>query len=318
MLLEALKALDQEARLPHFYALQHIGYRIDPAPMPVVASFLFGGQSGRSSAPDPDITRTSKAVPLPVDRGDYGTRNPAKGKTQQSADERHVLWEALLDELFAATGVAEVATVKTFAASVNHHPVSIPEGFDSSRFIVIYVNGVFFADDERVRSWWRDRQLSGASATADTSAQCSVCGKLAPVVENVTTQVRGLSGIGGKSKMALVSGNVDVFERHGLSRASGASICASCGEATHQALNRLISDPIRSRNSGPQGFCGGPPSRQMTSSERCLKVTARTLSARCSTHYCPAARCRPSRPPASMPCPSERTSTASWSEAGST
>ena len=148
----------------------------------------------------PDVARTSKAVPLPVDRGDYVLGIPAKGKTQQSADERHVLWEALLDELFAATGVAEVATVKTFAASVNHHPVSIPEGFDSSRFIVIYVNGVFFADDERVRSWWRDRQLSGARATADTSAQCSVCGKLAPVVENVTTQVRGLSGIGGRSR----------------------------------------------------------------------------------------------------------------------
>jgi CRISPR-associated protein Csd1 len=253
MLLEALKALDQEARLPHFYALQRVGYRIDLDARGHLVSFSeISRDAPRLSMPD--ITRTSKAVPLPVDRGDYVLGIPAKGKTQQSAHERHVLWEALLDELFVATGVAEVAAVKTFAASVNHHPVSVPEGFDPSRFIAIYVSGVFFADDERVRSWWRDRQLSGAGATADTSTQCSVCGNVAPVVENVTTQVRGLSGIGGKSKMALVSGNVEVFERHGLLRASGASICAGCGEATHQALNRLISDPIRSRQLGPSRF----------------------------------------------------------------
>jgi CRISPR-associated protein Csd1 len=50
--------------------------------------------------------------------------------------------------------------------------------------------------------------------------------------------------------MALISGNDSAFERHGMSRATGAAVCVDCGNAIYQALNRLVSDPVHCKRIG--------------------------------------------------------------------
>jgi CRISPR-associated protein Csd1 len=253
MLLQALKALSEsEERLPSFYSLQRVGYRIDLDRSGRVVSFV---EIGRDTAPlaIPYRTRTSKPLALPVDRGDYVLGVSVAGKAPKEAAKRHELWTSLIGELLEITSLKQLKVVHRFALGVDPAKLGVPEGFDPSRFVAIYVDGSFFADDERVQQWWAQRQMAELG-TGQAPTQCSVCGEHVPVVENVTTQVRGLSAVGGKATMALISGNMDVFERHGLSRASGASICTSCGEATHQALNKLLGDPARSKTLGTSKF----------------------------------------------------------------
>jgi CRISPR-associated protein Csd1 len=254
MLLESLRSFaEHEERLPRFYARQRVGYRIDLDSKGRLISLIEVDQN----APEcviPYVTRTSQASPLPIDRGDYVLGIATSHPTRIPAGERHAFWIALLDRMASATEVREVKAVHRFASSVNPTKLKLPKGFDASRFVAIYVNGVFFPDDKRVRTWWREIQLAQTNVGSDAITECSVCGKRGPVVENVTTQVRGLVKIGGKSTMALVSGNLEVFERHGLPRASGAAICRSCGESTHQALNQLIRDPVRSKQLGNTEF----------------------------------------------------------------
>lgn len=252
MLLQALKALsEREDRLPGFYSLQRVGYRIDLDSTGHVVSFAEVDRDTPALA-IPYRARTSKPLALPVDKGEYVFGIAPAGKKPEAAANRRALWLALLDELFEATHLPAVGAIRRFATT-DRSEIPLPEKFDPSRFIAIYVDGAFIADDESVQGWWRERQLGG-DAEGASATQCSVCGDRVAVVENITTQIRGLGSIGGKATMALVSGNVDVFERHGLRRASGADICTPCGEATHQALNQLIADPSRSKLLGTSRF----------------------------------------------------------------
>lgn len=256
MLLSALKALSEGGdRLPHCYTLQRVGYRIDLDRNGRLLSFVPVDRDAPRLA-IPYITRTSKPVPLPVDKGDYVLGTHALGDVARDteraaikAQERHALWRDLIGEMFDATGMDELKAVLSFVGSLESRAMALPESFNANEFIAIYVDGAFFPEDDRIQAWWKERQLEN-HGSENAASQCSVCGQRAEVVETISTQVRGLSNIGGKSGMALISGNSTVFERHGLKRASGASVCAACGEASHQALNALVADPGRSRGIG--------------------------------------------------------------------
>ncbi|MCL4414241.1 MAG: type I-C CRISPR-associated protein Cas8c/Csd1 [Actinobacteria bacterium] len=276
MLLSALKALSEGGdRLPYYYTVQRVGYRIDLDRQGHLLSFIPVKRNEPSLA-IPCITRTSKPLPLPVDKGEYvlgmygfddavldraakdkmkikkisAERTPAiKKQILADAQNRHSLWRALVDEMFDATKVAELEALISFVDSMEFETLALPESFNPNQFIAIYINGAFFPDDRRIQAWWKERQLE-SDGSKIAASNCSVCGQRAEVVETISIQVRGLSSIGGKSGMALISANSNVFERHGLKRATGASVCAPCGEASHQALNALIADPTRSKSIG--------------------------------------------------------------------
>jgi CRISPR-associated protein Csd1 len=185
-----------------------------------------------------------------VDKGDYVFGVPLKGKSQEWAGRTHAAWVALVGEAAEATRDPDVEAINRFVTG-HVQEVSIPEDYDAAKFVAIFVNGRFPVGSQVVQRWWASRQLGRDTAAGSVhERQCAVCGDRGEPVENLPVQIRGLTSIGGRAGMGLVTGNSDVFERHGMKRAAGASLCRSCGERSHRALNALISDPVRSRAIG--------------------------------------------------------------------
>ena len=182
---------------------------------------------------------------MPLDRGDYVLGIPPNTKTEQQRAKAivrsglaHAAYIALLENAASATGFPPLVAAHHFARDVDPLSIKVPPNFDASRFVAIYVDGNLLSNEPIVQSWWIDRCKDKAGGILDRI--CGVCGSPCSPVENIPVQVRGLTRIGGQATMALISGNADVFERHGMNRASGASICLECGNSTHQMLNQLI------------------------------------------------------------------------------
>lgn len=276
MLLTALKAYGEANRtsgLPAFYDRQEVRYRIDLDGNGELVSF--------AGLTDPDnqmrglklaipYVRRSGTAPAPyiIDRGDYMLGIPAKAKSDADAQKAktrapllHRAYVKFLEEAYAATRSQVLRALLHFSKSFvpTEDDQRLPEGFDAASFIAVFVDGRFVAEDPSVQEWWAARhtapvdesRTSGAAgAPSEHVRVCSVCGEAAAVVESVPVGIRGFGRVGGKSMMALVSANADVFERHGMPRASGAGICIDCGNTTHQALNQLISDPVHCKQLG--------------------------------------------------------------------
>lgn len=271
MLLAALK--DYAARskeLPDFYDFQEVRYRIDldaeghlVIPITPVVDPDKPNRGIRIAIPY--LKRSSGVVPLPIDKGDYVLGIPATKKTEADqakavarAPGVHAAYLTLLAEAAAETGLSALAAMYRFADEYQpDDDTERPEGFDASSFVAVYVDGALATEDPVFQRWWADRQRRGKCDGAGSSGWptvCGVCGHPAQPVESVPVGIRGLSGIGGKATMALVSGNLEVFERHGMSRATGASLCLDCGNDTHQALNQLIADPTHAKRLGASMF----------------------------------------------------------------
>jgi CRISPR-associated protein Csd1 len=272
MLLTALKAYsdaNQDSALPAFYDMQEARYRIDLDRDGNLISFT------ELSDPDnprrgvklaiPCLKRTSSIVPLILDRGDYllgiSQQKPAAAE-QIKADARTLrAHEAYVDQLAdaaASTDATSLRALLRFAKSFTpgEDDPRLPEGFVASAFIAVYVDGQLVSEDPQVRRWWANRQSSAGGSHDDSSATvlgkraCGVCGRFGDCVEFIPVGIRGFGSIGGTATMALISGNKDVFERHGMPRANGASVCLACGTATHEALNRLLSDATHCKRLG--------------------------------------------------------------------
>jgi len=247
--------------LPRFYKLQRVGYRldIDSTGSPIsfqVAQDPLAPQRGIELA-IPYVSRTSGILPLPVDRGDYVFGVPVKDKpseseekrvkTAQRASDSHASYVALIERAAKATQNDELAAIGRF---LHDHVgnVEILNDFDPSKFVAIFVDSKFFPADKIFQEWWTSYSLKEQSQSSHSSSRyCAVCNEATSPIETVSMPIAGLTGIGGKAGMGLVTGNSDVFERHGMKRASGASLCQVCGNDSHQALNALIADPSRSR-----------------------------------------------------------------------
>lgn len=266
MLLRALKERSETRKdLPDFHSLQEVRYAIDLDEHGVLTK-----QEVRELADPvkpnrgvlltiPYVARTSGVLPLPLDRGDYVLGKPVPTKTEEQAAKAgaraklaHAAYISLLKEAAHETGYPALVAVHRFAVEVEPGLLKLPDNFDASRFIAIYVDGKLVTAQPEVQSWWIAKCKGGAASATDRT--CGVCGSACSPLENVPVQIRGLTRIGGKATMALVSGNDDVFERHGMTRATGASICLDCGNATHQMLNQLIAHKDNSFSFGSGMF----------------------------------------------------------------
>ncbi|MGQ0680416.1 MAG: type I-C CRISPR-associated protein Cas8c/Csd1 [Actinomycetota bacterium] len=263
MLLKALR--DQAAKekeLPDFHSSQEVRYAIDidERGVPTTGEVRELQDPGKPSRGPrltiPSSARTSGIAPLPLDRADYVLGIPPPTKSEEAADKArirtgsvHAAYVSLLEQAAVATGSDRLAASHRFARDVEPHALKLPMGFDASRFTAIYVNGKCLAEDPVVRDWWIARS-GGQGAGGVVDRTCGVCGSRCSPVENMPVQIRGLARIGGQATMALVSGNAEVFERHGMTRATGASICQECGNSTHQMLNQLIASQSNSFSYG--------------------------------------------------------------------
>jgi CRISPR-associated protein Csd1 len=276
MLLTALKAYSEankDTALPDFYDLQEVRYRIDLDRNGNLLSFTAMNDSENPKRgiklPIPYVKRTSSVVPLIVDKGDYLLGIPPTKKTEvekRKAAARtpvaHQAYLDLLEEAATITRAEPIAALLHFARSFvpQEDDPRLPDDFDAASFIAVFVDGQLVTDDRDVWKWWADRQTMpnarvasarGGTSTPDSSGQtCGVCGRRAVSVEMIPVGIRGFGPVGGSATMALISGNDEAFERHGMARASGAAVCIDCGNSTHQALNQLISDPTHCKRVG--------------------------------------------------------------------
>lgn len=248
MLLRALKEhADSNEGLPAFHSRQEVRYALNLAADGHVLSVDALGDGRRGvDLPIPYVSRTSAVSPLPLDRGDYTLGVPPPKKTPEEqvkaaarAAVAHAAYVCLIEEAAAATGLDALWTLHRFASTIEPATLDFPDGFDASRFMAVYIDGEVPVLHEAVARWWIARQ----SSAGDAIGVCGVCEAPCSPVETIPVPIRGLTRIGGQPTMALISANTDAFERHGLTRATGAAICLSCGNATHQALNQLIDDP---------------------------------------------------------------------------
>jgi len=251
-LVERAKADEAQGRaLPPFYAMQQVWYRLDldsnGRPVSLQAVRDPDNPKRGLELAIPYVNRpgsTPKALPL--DRGDFVFGIPAAGKPAERAARAHEAYRALIGEAARETGDPALRSIQEFL--VEHlDEVAVPEDFDASKFVAIYVSGKLPVAGDAIQEWWSARQLGTGEDARRTDRCCAVCGSSSLPVESVSTAIRGLTGIGGKATMGIVTANDDVFERHGMKRASGASLCVTCGERSHQALNLLIADPARGR-----------------------------------------------------------------------
>lgn len=258
MLLSALRAYAEDNKeLPDFHARQPVRFRID---LDASGNFVSSGVVSHPERPKsgveyviPYATRTSRPVPLPLDRGDYVLGIPPAKKTEAEVEAArartaaaHEAYITLLGEAAKETGLAAFRAQHRFVSTVNVEALGLPEDFDPTRFVALYVDGALPTENPVAQRWWAQRQAGGWVAVTTIAglpaAVCGVCGSPAAPVENAPLPIRGLTRVGGRATMALISGNADVFERHGMVRASGASVCLDCGNSTHQMLNQLIGD----------------------------------------------------------------------------
>lgn len=273
MLLSALREFafrnrDAESR-PDFYSMQEVRYRIDLDGEGRLLSFDACADPDRPKhgvkLAIPYLKRTRAVIPLPLDRGDYVLGVPAtkkdprdQAKADARAPELHQAWLDLIGRAASETGLPTLAAMHRFGADYDRDDATVrPQNYDASAFVAVYVEGVLVTREPVFQRWWAESQRAGEGVIGDvedSSRVCSVCGARAQPLKNVTTAIRGMGGIGGQAIMALVSGNEDVFERHGMPRAAGASLCIDCGEASHQALNQLLADPTHAKRFGQAIF----------------------------------------------------------------
>lgn len=266
MLLKALKEQAERTKeLPDFHSVQEVRYAIDldkdgqptGSGLRELSDPVKPNRGVRLTIPS--SSRTSGISPLPLDRGDYVLGIPPPTKNETDAAKKtvrtklaHAAYVALLDEAAEQTGHIPINAALRFARDIEPESLKLPAGFDASRFVAIFVEGKLLAQDPVVEAWWISRCKTLSESPLDRI--CGVCGSPCSPLENIPIQVRGLTRIGGQATMALVSGNNDVFERHGMPRAAGASICLECGNSTHQMLNQLIASDKNSFSYGSGMF----------------------------------------------------------------
>lgn len=260
MLLTALREYAEENKdLPEFHSRQQVPYALD---LDREGNFI-GFRKVDMPPPTltiPYVTRTVAVRALPVDRGDYtlGVVPPKKTVADQAkAAARtpiaHGAYVALLAEAAAITGLPEFAAMHRFASTVDVEALPLPEGFDASRFVAVYVDRRLVTDNPVAQRWWAARLSASKAPPTAANCTCSVCGAASSPAEAVPVPIRGLASLGGQATMALISGKSpdhEVYERHGLPWGTGASICLACGEATHSVLNQLIADPVHAKRLG--------------------------------------------------------------------
>ena len=92
------------------------------------------------------------------------------------------------------------------ASTVDAQALPLPDGFDASRFVAVYVDRQLVTKNPVAQRWWAARLSAGRAMTAAAARPCSVCGGEASPAEAIPVPIRGLPSLGGQATMALISG----------------------------------------------------------------------------------------------------------------
>jgi len=236
---------------PRGYLMQGMGYRLDLAIDGSVVSFdEVKDPERRIKLAIPSFTRTSGTQPFFIDTGVYLLGIPTGSSTKEAerAEKAHKEYVEFINRALRDTHNQLLQSLQLFLS--DHLNCERPDKFDPSQFIAIYINGKFLAKEHQLQEWWWNELKIKSQSLNGKPLPCSVCGKEAVPQETISMPITGLSDIGGNARMHLVAGNEDAFYRMGMPRASGASLCFTCGNDSHQALNALIADPEHRRRLG--------------------------------------------------------------------
>jgi CRISPR-associated protein Csd1 len=257
MLLRALVELGSRMEasgqlLPRFYAERRLGYRLNldakGRPLGPIEVITDPANPKRGlQVPIPATSsKTSGNDPTPIDKSEYVLGIAVPGK-EQRAVERHDNYVNLVSQI--ATDTDDPSAKALFRFLSDHlGEVELPSDPDPAAYVAVYVSGSALSESPALQRWWAERrQDSVPSTSSGVARRCSVCRREVGIPETIDVSIQGLEVIGGKPTMGLVTGNSDVFEHHGMKRAAGASICTTCGERSHQALNFLLRDPAHNR-----------------------------------------------------------------------
>lgn len=270
MLLRALvdRHRSNEGALPPLYKMQTIGYCLDLNSEGEPVAFRQVPKDERMKIAIPYIDRSGYSNPMPVDHGGYvfgvSPKPQVNGINTFSEDEkqkaikkeseylaertrtRHRDYMELIERIARETQNTTLDVIVLFLKN-NVKDVDLPDDFNPSSFIAIYVNDEYFPADDVFQKWWAENAIPPGNLEP---LPCSICGNVASPVETIKVLIDGL-GSGGK---AFISGGKPSFIRHGLESTSGASICAACANDSHQELNALIADKNHSRRLGDSTF----------------------------------------------------------------
>jgi len=248
--------------LPRGYLMQSMGYRLDLARDGSVVSFKEvkdpDDPKRRIELAIPSFTRTSGTQPFFIDTGVYllGIPTDSSTKEAEKAEKAHKEYVEFINRALIDTGNQSLQSLQSFLSDhlqsflSDHLDCERPDKFDPRKFIAIYINGKFLAKEPQLQEWWWNELKIKSQSLNVTPLPCSVCGNEAIPQETILMPITGLSDIGGGARMHLVAGNEDVFERRGMPGASGAPLCLTCGNDSHQAINALIADPEHRRRLG--------------------------------------------------------------------
>ena len=257
MLLRALVELGERMEatgelLPRFYSIRRVSYRLDldsqgqPLSPLQAVSDPESPKRGLPLAIPTTSGKTSGNEPTPIDKVEYVFGLATPGREDRAA-KRHANYVALASEMADETGDASLKALAKFLDEYANQ-VDLPEDLDPAAYVAIYVGGTALSSNPALQRWWaKHREDSVPSPASNITRHCSLCGRDGAIPEKIDVSIQGLTSIGGKATMGLVTGNSDVFEHHGTKRAAGASICAACGERSHQVLNLLLADRSRNR-----------------------------------------------------------------------
>lgn len=194
----------------------------------------------------PHVARAFGVRPkLLADTGEYVLGAPRPTSQPDRVRAQHTAFVHLVEEAAAETQHPGVMAAAAFFRAGG--PADLPEGWNPADVVAIRVDGHFPMDDPAVQQFWAT--YTGTAADHGL-IPCLVCGRPAPAEDRLPLKIKRIPG-GQASGTALVSVNDPAFESYGRKAALNSPICATCAEASHNALNALIAGEQTHLTAGP-------------------------------------------------------------------
>ena len=253
MLASLVRAYDRLPDAPPFgFSSEKIGFCVVLNDNGTVASVEdLRGDEGKRLTPRrvvvPAIPKRSGTKPRPNFLWDNINYALGGGKLSNPADKK---FESFRDKHLEYLSGTDNPELRAFCAFLDSWSVTDIEKYFSvdnlpTEGIVFAMSGTyrehFLHETPEVREFWdinRSRwiEIEGKSSNPAT---CLVTGKFSPIART-HPPIKGMSGAGGKSEMALISFNDDAYESYGHEQGDNAPVSEAAAFAYTTVLNRYL------------------------------------------------------------------------------
>jgi CRISPR-associated protein Csd1 len=195
----------------------------------------------------PATPKRSGSTPRPNFLWDNANYALGAGKISDSNDTRYDAFRDKHLEYLAAASAPEITAFCAFLRT--WEPARIVDYFPEDN---LPTEGIVFAHSDNYREtllhevaeavdFWNENRARWTTidGKATSPAVCLVYGKMSPIART-HPPIKGMSGVGGKSEMALVSFNDDAYESYGHEQGDNAPVSEAAAFAYTTALNRFL------------------------------------------------------------------------------